>query len=66
MPIPDKIAAAKKIDALLRGVVTHGGLHLKYRITVDPASARGARLGAAGNSGRAFRTRFSSSAGARR
>jgi spoIIIJ-associated protein len=36
MPIPDKIAAAKKIDELLRGVVTHGGLHLKYRITVDP------------------------------
>src|SRR5271165_1262306 len=36
MPIPDKIAAAKKIDALLRIVVTHGGLHLKYRITVDP------------------------------
>ena len=36
MPIPDKIAAAKKIDTLLRGVVTHGGLHLKYRITVDP------------------------------
>src|SRR5579863_987026 len=36
MPIPDKIAAAKKIDGLLRGVVTHGGLHLKYRITVDP------------------------------
>src|ERR1700687_2135572 len=36
MPIPDKIAAAKKIDALLRVVVTHGGPHLKYRITVDP------------------------------
>ena len=36
MPIPDKIAAARKIDELLRGVVTHGGLHLKYRITVDP------------------------------
>ena len=36
MPIPDKMAAAKKIDELLRGVVTHGGLHLKYRITVDP------------------------------
>ena len=36
MPIPDKIAAAKKIDALLRVIVTHGGLHLKYRITVDP------------------------------
>ena len=36
VPIPDKIAAAKKIDELLRGVVSHGGLHLKYRITVDP------------------------------
>ena len=36
MPIPDKIAAAKKIDELLRSVVTVGGLHLKYRITVDP------------------------------
>jgi spoIIIJ-associated protein len=36
VPIPDKIAAAKKIDQLLRGVVTHGGLRLKYRITVDP------------------------------
>jgi spoIIIJ-associated protein len=36
MPIPDKIAAAKKIDEFLRGVVTNGGLHLKYRITVDP------------------------------
>lgn len=36
MPIPDKIAAAKKIDQLLRGIVTHGNLHLKYRITVDP------------------------------
>src|SRR5579863_770179 len=39
MPIPDKIAAAKKIDQLLRSVVTHGGLHLKYRITVDPPFA---------------------------
>ncbi|HVO79480.1 MAG TPA: R3H domain-containing nucleic acid-binding protein [Terriglobales bacterium] len=36
MPIPDKIAAAKKIDELLRGVVTQGGLRIKYRITVDP------------------------------
>jgi spoIIIJ-associated protein len=36
MPIPDKIAAANKINDLLRGVVTHGGLRLKYRITVDP------------------------------
>jgi spoIIIJ-associated protein len=36
MPIPDKIAAARKIEELLRSVVTLGGLHLKYRITVDP------------------------------
>src|SRR5215472_8839576 len=36
MPIPDKITAAKKIDELLRGVVSLGGLRLKYRITVDP------------------------------
>src|SRR5215467_9294969 len=36
MPIPDKVAAAKKINELLQGVVTHGGLRLKYRITVDP------------------------------
>jgi len=36
MPIPDKIAAAKKIDEFLRGIVTLGSLHLKYRISVDP------------------------------
>ena len=36
MSIPDKIAAARKIDELLREVVTHGALRLKYRITVDP------------------------------
>jgi len=36
MPIPDKIAAAKKINEMLQGVVTLGGLRLKYRITVDP------------------------------
>src|SRR5262249_34870211 len=36
MPIPDKIAAAKKINEFLQSVVTHGGLRLKYRITVDP------------------------------
>ena len=36
MPIPDKIAAAKKIDELLRGIVLTGGMRLKYRITVDP------------------------------
>jgi spoIIIJ-associated protein len=32
----DKLAAANKINEFLRGVVTHGGLRLKYRITVDP------------------------------
>jgi spoIIIJ-associated protein len=36
MPIPDKVTAAKRISELLQGVVTHGGLRLKYRITVDP------------------------------
>jgi spoIIIJ-associated protein len=39
MSIPDKVAAANKIHELLRGVVTHGGLRLKYRITVDPPGA---------------------------
>ncbi len=36
MPIPDKIAAANKINEFLSGIVKHGGLRLKYRITVDP------------------------------
>lgn len=36
MPITDKIAAAKKIDELLRAIVLQGGLRFKYRITVDP------------------------------
>jgi spoIIIJ-associated protein len=36
MPIPDKVAAAKKINEFLTAVVTHAGLRLKYRITVDP------------------------------
>jgi spoIIIJ-associated protein len=34
--IPDKIAAANKINDLLKGIVSNGGLRLKYRITVDP------------------------------
>jgi spoIIIJ-associated protein len=34
--IADKIASAKKINELLQGVVTNGGLRLKYRISVDP------------------------------
>jgi spoIIIJ-associated protein len=36
MSIPDKIAAANKINTFLQAVVTHGGLRLKYRIVVDP------------------------------
>jgi spoIIIJ-associated protein len=36
MSIPDKIAAANKINDLLKGIVSNGGLRLKYRITVDP------------------------------
>jgi len=36
MSIPDKVAAAQKINTFLQAVVTHGGLHLKYRIVVDP------------------------------
>lgn len=36
MPIPDKPAAARKINEFLQAVVTHGGLRLKYRIVVDP------------------------------
>jgi spoIIIJ-associated protein len=36
MAIPDKVAAANKINEFLTGVVTHGGLRLKYRIVVDP------------------------------
>ncbi|HEY1263138.1 MAG TPA: R3H domain-containing nucleic acid-binding protein [Terriglobales bacterium] len=39
MAIPDKIAAANKINELLTGIVTHAGLRLKYRITVDPPVA---------------------------
>lgn len=36
MSIPDKVVAAKKINEFLQAVVTHGGLHLRYRIVVDP------------------------------
>ncbi len=32
----DKVAAANKISEFLKAVVTYGGLHLKYRIVVDP------------------------------
>ncbi len=36
MPIPDKVAAAKQIDALLKEMLHNGGFRLKYRITVNP------------------------------
>ncbi len=32
----DKVAAANRINEFLQAVVTHGGLHLRYRIVVDP------------------------------
>ncbi len=34
--IADKIAAARKIESLLKSVIISCGLRLKYRITVDP------------------------------
>lgn len=37
MPIPDKIAAAKKISELLNAVFAAGDFRLRYKITVDPA-----------------------------
>src|SRR5690348_11110750 len=36
MPISDKVAAARKIEALLKILLQQGGLRLRYRITVDP------------------------------
>jgi spoIIIJ-associated protein len=36
MPIPDKVAAARRIDELLKGLIAQGGFRLKYRILVDP------------------------------
>ncbi|MBA3914529.1 MAG: single-stranded DNA-binding protein [Acidobacteriales bacterium] len=36
MPLQDKIAAAKRIDELLRVLVTNGKFRWRYRITVDP------------------------------
>jgi spoIIIJ-associated protein len=36
MAIPDKIAAARRIESLLKIVIEQGGLRLRYRITVDP------------------------------
>jgi spoIIIJ-associated protein len=39
MAISDKLGTANKINEFLSSVVTHGGLRLKYRITVDPPLA---------------------------
>jgi spoIIIJ-associated protein len=39
MPIPDKVAAAKQIDALLKDLLRTGGFRLKYRIVVNPPVA---------------------------
>jgi len=36
MPIPDKIATAKKISELLNAILTAGDFRLRYKITVDP------------------------------
>ncbi len=39
MPIPDKVAAARQIDGLLKDLLHTGGFRLKYRITVNPPIA---------------------------
>jgi len=39
MPIPDKIAAARRIGELLTTVFTVGDFRLRYKITVDPQIA---------------------------
>src|SRR5919204_2112417 len=36
MPIADKVAAAHRINDLLKNVLAAGSFRLKYRITVDP------------------------------
>ena len=42
--LQDKVAAAKKIDALLKNVLASGGFRLKYRITVNPPVSAGLEL----------------------
>jgi spoIIIJ-associated protein len=39
--LQDKVAAAKKIDSLLKNVIASGGFKLKYRITVNPPATPG-------------------------
>ncbi len=36
MPLTDKVAAARRIDELLKMLLARGGFRLRYRITVDP------------------------------
>jgi predicted RNA-binding protein Jag len=36
MPIDDKIAAARKIEAFLKTIIQNGDFRLRYRITIDP------------------------------
>src|SRR5947208_9396659 len=36
MPLPDKVAAANRINDFLKVVLAHSGLRLKYRIAVNP------------------------------
>lgn len=42
--LQDKVAAAKKIDSLLKSVLASGGFRLKYRITVNPPATAGLEL----------------------
>jgi spoIIIJ-associated protein len=39
--LEDKVAAAKKIDSLLKNIIASGAFRLKYRITVNPPAATG-------------------------
>jgi len=39
--LQDKVAVAKKIEALLTTIINSGGFRLKYRITVNPPAAPG-------------------------
>jgi spoIIIJ-associated protein len=36
MPIQDRVAAAKRVDEVLRNTLQQGGFRLKYRITANP------------------------------
>lgn len=42
--LQDKVAAAKKIDSLLKNVIASGAFRLKYRITVNPPVTAGLEL----------------------